>query len=63
MKNKIKNTRIVTFEEGFSSFKKGSEHAMHYTLADKLVKAKVKVKVKSMGLDEAKSKAEEIAKG
>lgn len=62
MKNKIKNTRLVTFEQDFGAFKKSEQHAMHHTLADKLVKANIKVKVKSIGLDEAKAKAEEIAK-
>lgn len=55
MAGKINQIRIVTFSKDWGRYTKG-EHAMHVTLADKLVKRKAPVTVKEVKIEEMVSK-------
>lgn len=57
MNNKLKNTRIVTFKEDYFSkagagkepiYKKGSTHAIHHALVDKLKEKGAKMEIKEV---------------
>lgn len=62
MNNKEKNTRIVTFEEDYTSqagtkskegpiYKKGSTHAIHASMVKKLEEKGAKMKVEKLDVD------------
>lgn len=64
MNNRIKNTRVVKFEEDFNPsgkkvlYAKDSEHAIHVKLVEKLQTKKVKMKVSKFDFDKAVEKAQ-----
>lgn len=62
MSQKLKTTRLVTFEEDYTAggmliYKKDSEHAIHFKTADMLKGQGVKMKIKKVDIEAANEKA------